>query len=194
MGGLFFAEPRALKAGWIQSMLYQVDGKRDLAMVLAAIDGFSEEWNLRNVAIDLDKVEAVLVGMRHDFPALGGTDAASPFKKAANFFCYFVAECPVKNPFPQHAVGATISAIPNHQNVMLGFSIAIDALHNATIKRSDMNIVLSNRIKMSKHSYIDTIHACKSLVPQTHFHIVSVLLEQLCYRFNPHASYDLIDI
>ena len=161
---------------------------------MAAIDGFAEGFDLSNLSIDLDKIEEILRGMRESFPAQGGSDAASPFKKAANFMCYFIAERPVKNPFPDDVVGTTISCIANHQNVMIGLHIAIDALHNATIDRTDRKITLSNRIQMSRHSYIDTIQACASVTPSSHFHLVSVFLEQLCYRFNPDASYELLQL
>ncbi|MBN2907755.1 MAG: hypothetical protein JXJ18_13675 [Rhodobacteraceae bacterium] len=173
-------------------MLYETDGTQDLLNVLAAIDGFAEGLGLSDLSVDVDQVEAILRGMRQDFPAQGGSSAASPFKKAANFLCYFVAQRPVKNPFPAEVVGSEIARIQNHQNVMVGLHIAVDALHNATIHRCDGPIVLSERVRMSKHSYVDTIQACSSISPSSHFHLVSVFLEQLCYRFNPTASYELV--
>ena len=100
-------------------MLYERDGTNDRINVMAAIDGFAEGFDLSNLSIDLDKIEEILRGMRESFPAQGGSDAASPFKKAANFLCYFIAERPVKNPFPDDVVGTTISCIANHQNVMI---------------------------------------------------------------------------
>lgn len=172
-------------------MLYQVNEQNDLLNVLAALDGFSEGFGLSDLTVDIDKVEAILKGMRQDFPAQGGSAAASPFKKAANFLCYFVAEGPVKNPFSASTVGGEIGRINNHQNAMAGLHIAIDALHNATIHRKDGAVTLSGRIQLSKHSYVDTIQALAKIQPISHFHLVSVFLEQLCYRFNPNASYCL---
>lgn len=172
-------------------MLYQADENADLLTVLAAIDGFADGFGLSNLTVDIDKVEAILKGMRLDFPALGGSAMASPFKKAANFLCYFVAEKPVKNLFSAAVVGDEISRVTNHQNVMVGLHIAIDALHNATIQRKDGPVILSERIRMSRHSYTDTIQALAVIQPQSHFHLVSVFLEQMCYRFNPTACYEL---
>jgi hypothetical protein len=129
--------------------------------------------------------------MRQDFPAQGGSPAASPFKKAANFVCYFVTQRPVKNPFPAEIIGNDIARIPNHQNAMAALHVAVDALHNATIQRADGPITLSSRIELSKHSYVDAIQALSNIQPSSHFHLVSVFLEQMCYRFNPTASYPL---
>ncbi len=173
------------------AMLYSDDENDDYLNVLASIDGFTEGFQMPPLSIDEGKIGAILRGMRHDFPAQGGSTKASPFKKAANFLCYFVSEQPVKNPFARDRVGDEIPQISNHQNAMVALHIAFDALHNATIRRSDAElVVLSNRISISKHSYIDLIQACSKVAPNSHFHIVSVLLEQICYRSNPAASYE----
>lgn len=172
-------------------MLYHDDENRDLLTVLAAIDGFAQGLGLSGLAVDVDQVEAILKGMRIYFPAQGGSEAASPFKKAANFLCYFSAGQPVKNPFSADLVGAEIARLANHQNAMVGLHIAVDFLHNATIHRKDGSVKLMHRIQMSKHSYVDTIQALAAIQPSSHFHLVSVFLEQCCYRFNPEACYPL---
>lgn len=172
-------------------MLYQADEISDLTNVLAAIDGFAEGFGLSALSVDVVAIEAILRGMRQDFPAQGGSSAASPFKKAANFLCYFVTERPVKNPFPAEIIGDDIARVSNHQNAMVALHIAVDALHNATIHRADGAITLSARILMSKHSYVDAVQALSNIQPSSHFHLVSVFLEQVCYRFNPTASYPL---
>jgi hypothetical protein len=172
-------------------VLYTTDERNDLLNVLAAIDGFADGFGLSNLSIDVGQIEGVLRGMRHDFPAQGGIKMASPFKKAANFLCFFISERPVKNPFGQDSVGADIAKISNHQNAMVGFHIAVDALHGAKIHRADGEITLEHRIRLSKHSYIDAIEALAVATPSSHFHLVSVFLEQLCYRTNPDASYKL---
>lgn len=169
-------------------MLYTSDEREDLANVLAAIDGLAEGMGLE-LDIDQRQIDAILRGMRHDFPAQGGENNASAFKKAANFLCYFVANKPVLNPFPVAKVGDLVSRIPNHQNAIVGWHIAIDALHNAKIHRQDCEIALENRISLSRHSYVDVIEAVSTATPSSHFHLVSVLLEQMCYRVNPDASY-----
>jgi len=174
-------------------MLYCENELDDQLNVLAAIDGFADGLDLGGaIEIDQRAITEILRGMRQDFPAVGGSGNASPFKKAANFLCYFVANSPIRNPFPAAKVGDDIVRIPNHQNAMVGLHIAIDSLHDASIHRDDGVIALDNRIELSKHSYVDIIQACRNLAPQTHFHIASVLLEQMCYRTNPNASYPTV--
>lgn len=170
-------------------MLYDTDETIDYVNVLASIDGFAEGLNISNLNVDLDQLESVLRGMRLSFPAQGGSEKASPFKKCANFLCYFVSQEPIKNPFPERIVGSTVAKIKNHQNAMVGLHIAFDALHNSTIHRDDGIFHLANKIELSRHSYIDIIQACSSISPASHFHLVSVLLEQISYRTNPEASY-----
>lgn len=172
-------------------MLFCENETDDFANVLASIDGFALGLGVSPLSIDESSISSVLVGMRNDFPAQGGTAKASPFKKAAHFLCYFVSEAPVRTPFGPEIVGPDISRISNHQNSMVGLSIVFDALHNAKINRDDAAIVLSNKISVSRHSYIDIVQACSSIPPSSHFHIVSVLLEQICYRANPNASYKI---
>jgi len=172
-------------------LLYLENENDDYANVLASIDGFSDGLGIKDLDIDLNEVAHVLKSMRHQFPAQGGSEMASPFKKAANFLCYFVSQQPIKNPFPESSVGSILVQITNHQNSMLGLYIAFDALHEATIKRNDGDITLHNKISLSKHSYVDTVQACAVLTPSSHFHLVSVFLEQMCYRANPEASYKI---
>lgn len=173
------------------NLLYLTDEQNEYANVLAAIDGFAEGIGQSHLNVDLSVIENILREMRNEFPAQGGSEMASPFKKAANFLCFFVSEAPVKNPFPESIVGSEIAQIRNHQNAMVGLHIAFDALHEATIFRADGEVTLKNRISLSKHSYIDMIQACANLSPASHFHLVSVFLEQMCYRVNPEASYPL---
>lgn len=173
-------------------MLYSDDEREDLVNTLAAIDGFAEGLGIKALSIDVNSIESVLRGMRNKFPAQGGTRMASPFKKAANFLCYFVSQQPVKNPFSAEIVGTDVAKIVNHQNSMVGLHIAFDALHGAKIYRDNSTIILDNKIKLSNHSYIDTVEACANIPPISHFHLVSVFLEQMCYSSNPTASYKLV--
>lgn len=173
-------------------MLYCQDERQDRLNVLASIDGFSEGLGISGLAIDADSLDSVIRNMRHDFPAQGGVEMASPFKKAANFLCWFVSLRPIQNPIPASKLGEDIATMPNHQNAVIGLHIAFDSLVDATIYRDDRKITLGNRIKLSAHSYTDTVQACCNLQPQSHFHIAQVLLEQMSYRANPDASYELV--
>ena len=172
-------------------MLY-IDELTDHANLLAHIDGFVQGLGLTSADIDDDKIISILRGIRFDFPAIGGQPAASPFKLAANFFCFFIAERPILSAFTSSALDKNILNIPNHQNVMVAYDVAVTCLHNATIHRGDGDVVLENRIMLSRHSHTDLIHACRDVTPNTHFHIMSVFFEQLAYKFNPSASYDLV--
>ena len=172
-------------------MLY-FDELTDHANLLAHIDGFVQGLGLTSADIDDGKIIGVVRGMGFEFPAIGGQAAASPFKSAANFFCYFIAERPILSPFTSTALDNNILNIPNHQNVMVAYDVAVTCLHNATIHRADGDVVLKNRIMLSQHSHTDLIHACRDVSPNTHFHIMSVFFEQLAYKFNPDASYPLV--
>ena len=57
--------------------------------------------------------------------------------------------------------------------------IAIDALHGAVIFRKDGDVVLYNKIAMSRHSYVDIVQACANLPPMSHLNIIAVFLEQM---------------
>jgi len=173
-------------------VLYHDDETDDYLTILSIIDGYYQESGLPYAEVDSSKILAIIRMMKQDFPALGGLAAASPFKKVANFFCYFIAERPISTPFPKEVVGEKLASIPNHQNVMVAYHVAISCLNRAEIERNDKTIKLENRIKLSTHSYIDLIHACKNIMPRDHFHLVSVYFEQLAYKFNPDASYPLV--
>ena len=172
-------------------MLFTSDEQEDFKNVLAVIEGFTEGLGIAKLNVDFNKIETILRIMRVEFPAQGGLEMASPFKKASSFLCYFVSERPVIDPFPTNLVGDHISKIKNHQNAMLGLHIAIDALHGAVMFREDGDVVLHNKIALSHHLYVDIVHACASLPPMSHFHIISVFLEQMAYRTNPDASYSV---
>jgi len=173
-------------------MLFQINEQEDLKQVLAAADGFIQGIDAGDSFIQTSKIRNALRCMREDFPAKGGLPQASAFKKCANFLCFLVADGPLLRPLPVELVGKDLAKIRNHQNAMIGFHIATYALLDAKIHRGDCDIILKNPIKLSAHSYIDLIQALSNITPQTHFHLVSVLLEQLCYKSNPDASYQIV--
>lgn len=170
-------------------MLFHENEQEDLNQVLAAADGFVLGLGVDAPYVQTSKIQNALRCMREDFPAKGGLQQASAFKKCSNFLCFLIADGPMLRPLPAEAIGERLSKIPNHQNAMLGLHIACDALENAIIHRKDGDICLENRVKLSAHSYFDVVEALAHISPASHFHMVSVLLEQMCYRFNPDASY-----
>lgn len=171
-------------------MLYNENEQEDLTQVLAVADAFVDGWGCDQIYVQQSKLKNALLGMRQKFPANGGLKQASAFKKCANFICFLVSDGPFLRPFPIENIGTELAEINNHQNAMIAFYIAVDALHNATIHQANGDkVVLTKKIILSEHSYIDIIEALATATPASHFHMVSVLLEQLCYRYNPDASY-----
>lgn len=155
----------------------------DLTNVLQFINDFSKSIGIKNLDIDARSIDGIIKGAVFD----GDYDAekASPFKKVASFVAYFVAEKPISSPFPFEK----FKNIKNHQNAIIALEIAIDSLHGAKIHRNDGMFILSNRIEISEHSYVDIIDAITDITPQDGKRLLAVLLEQMCYRRNPTCEY-----
>lgn len=171
--------------------LYHNDMWVDTINMVGFINEFTRTGGLEDVDISIPKIRGILAGMRTDFPHFEGQDKASPFKKAANFICYFNAEKPLANPFPSSLVGDFLYKVRNHQNAIISFMYACEALHGASIyKEGDEDpCIISSPIDVSRHSLEDIVDALASATPQTHFKLVSVLLEQLVYKTNPKCQY-----
>lgn len=162
----------------------------NLNNLLIYIDGFFEDIGLK-AEIDVAACRDVVTSMENEFPHKDGLEKASPFKKIAFFTASFIAERPIKTKLSEMYIGdVDISTLSNHQNVIVAINMAIKSLHGAEIKRcTGETIHLDNEIKLSSHSYCDLIDALRSATPNEHFKILSVLFEQLVYRYNPDASY-----
>ena len=170
-------------------MFYHQDIDQDFLQITSVIDGFAEGLGIDIIDVNYDIIRGILAHMREKFPHVDGLERASPFKKAAYFFCHFAADAPIKKPLNASNVGDLLSKIPNSQNTILGFHTVCDALCGSWVERDGGRVTFSNPIAVSDHSYIDLIEAFSSIVPQSHFHIVACLLEQLVYRANPSGSY-----
>lgn len=173
-------------------ILYQ-DGSDffiNLASIAVYIDSFAKSLGFTELRVDssgLNTIAAALV--RPDFPHIDGLEKASPFKKAANFFVWFVAAKPILDELPNTLVTPQLKSIANHQNVIFAYHMAIDCLHGATLYRDNKPIVLKEKIKVSKHFFTDFVDAFSAAVPSIHFKVVSLLFEQLAYKVNKDASY-----
>lgn len=175
------------------TLLYSGDSNTDTQHILSYIDEFTKNINVSDIQIEMNLLERVVKIMHQEFPCTGGLEKASVFKKVANFAAYFIAERPIQNAFPEEAVGSELFTINNHQNAIIAFSICIKALHGAKIVRDDgSEICLENPIKLSKHSYIDIIEAISVVSPATHFKLLAVFFEQLSYKANPDAQYNIM--
>ena len=121
------------------------------------IDSFAESLGLTELEIDTACLSQVISGLSQPlFPHTDGVHKASPFKKAANFFVWFVASKPILRELPVSIVGTKLQSINNHQNVIFAYHMAVDCLHKARIYRKDETFVtLENRIVVSKHFFRD---------------------------------------
>lgn len=162
----------------------------DVANVLTFITSYFAQFGVENPVVDAQAIDSVVRGMRQNFPHAAGMDQASPFKKAANFACWFVAQKPIGTQLPIDFLSGELSH-SKYTNAVLALSIAIEALHGATLKwRCDgSEHVLENEIKLSKHSFVDIVEALAEGSPLTNFKLVSVLLEQMAYKTNPDCQY-----
>lgn len=176
-------------------------GTYDAASQMAIyLDQFAKGCGAQKMIVSENSLYELVADMQfavNNFPHNGGFAAASPFKKAGYFFVTFIALSPVvalkfdPTQFAPNSQRFTYSS--RELNVMVAYALAADFLENAKIQRTDgLQFVLANRIKLSAHSYKDTIEAFQDATPQTHYKIASLFLESLAYRVNPSVSYPLI--
>jgi hypothetical protein len=175
---------------------YETNIYQDVGNLISYCDGLMAEMGILNTDIDTDKLVSVLQQMRYEFPHVDGLNKSSPFKKIANFVVYFVSIKPILTPFPDKIKFNTkqINTIPNHQNAFMAYNIAVDNLYKAKLYKNGNNkpTVLENPIKVSMHTLVDIIEAlARGVTPNEHFRMITLLFEQLAYRANPNASYDL---
>ena len=174
--------------------IYNTEDLQDAANVLQYINDFIVGLGLEGALLNSNKIYSIIKGAKMDFPHNDGIDKASTFKKVAHFLCYFVAERPLPEPFPEAIIGKKMAKVDNHQNALLGFMMALDALENSTVLKKDADgneipYEIKSRVELSQHSYFDIIDALASATPSTSFKLVTVLLEQLVYKTNSDCQY-----
>ena len=166
-------------------MLFQdlsEDGIRlDLGIIYSLVNGFFAQYPAVACSLDTQATMGVMYGMRQDFPHREGMAKASPFKKAANFACYWAASKPITmepEPFP-------------NVNAYFALMVAVRSLRDARLDGHEDadSRTLTNRIALSKHSLIDITEALSTAVPNQSFKLVSVLFEQMAYKTNPNCQY-----
>lgn len=165
----------------------------ELINVLGFVSRFYTTLGVRQVAVDLSRLEDALGEMRaHLDRQPGGIDGASPFKKAATFVCHFVEANPIKSPLPPKstlgaALATTMGTVPD-QNVVVALRIAMESLHGAELRRADGKVFeLTRRLDLSRDSYVEIVDALTDATPD-HYSYVAVLLEQLAYKTNPRCQ------
>lgn len=168
-------------------ILYNVDPMQDTINVLKFINDFTKGLGASQTVLDTAIIEEVIQSIRTNFPHEGGIEKASAFKQIAFFMCQFIEARPILDPFPIEIV-QRLARVENHQNAIIAFAIAEEALHCSKIERKDGLLDIKTRIAYSKHSYVDIIEALSSITRE-HYQLVSVLLEQLVYKSNPKCQY-----
>jgi hypothetical protein len=165
-----------------------------LAIVAIYVDNFAKGLGLKQLNVDpaaFNQVAAAL--MRPDFPHVDGLQKASPFKKAANFFVWFVASKPIVDPLPLSIITPDLQKIENHQNVILAYHMAVDCLHNAELHKVNVKgsevVKLERKIRVSNHFFQDFVEAYSAATPSNDFKSVCLMFEQLAYKYNPKAPY-----
>lgn len=167
--------------------MYNDDPLQDTINVLKFINEFTKGFGTGPAVLDTVIIEEVIQNIRTDFPHEGGIEKASAFKQIAFFMCHFIEARPIIEPFPVEIV-QRLARVDNHQNAIIAFGIAEEALHCSKIERKDGALDIKIRIAYSKHSYVDIIEALSSITRE-HYQLVSVLLEQLVYKTNPQCQY-----
>ena len=172
-------------------ILYQSgETPHNLFSIAVYVNSFAKNLGITNLNVNSLAFNQVANALaRPDFPHVDGLDKASPFKKAANFFVWFVAAKPILDALPDSLITTDLKRIENHQNVIFGYHMAVDCLHGAELYKGDQVITLDKKIKVSAHFFHDFVDAYSAAMPNTHFKPVSLLFEQLAYKANPTAPY-----
>lgn len=169
-------------------ILYNDDPMQDIINILKYINNYTQESSIGLAVLDAAIIEKIVQNIRTNFPHDGGIEKASAFKQIAYFMCHFIEARPILEPFPVEIV-RRLARVENHQNAMVAFGIAEEALHQSKIElKGGKTIDIKNRINYSQHSYVDIIEALSSITRE-HYQLVSVLLEQLAYKTNPECQY-----
>lgn len=169
-------------------ILYNKDPLHDVINILSYINSYSKDSDIQNVVLDTAIIEKIVQNIRTNFPHNGGIEKASAFKQVAYFMCHFIQARPILEPFPIEVV-RRLATVENHQNAMIAFAIAEEALHQSKIEIKTGRVIdIVNRINYSSHSYVDIVEALSSITCE-HYQLVSVLLEQLVYKTNPTCQY-----
>lgn len=162
------------------------------AVIAQYVDKFAKGLGLTSLQIDPDRLLGIAGAMTsNSFPHRDGISKASPFKKAANLFVWFVAEKPIIEELPSSIIGEDLASIQNHQNVLFAYNLCIDCLENSTLYKCDgSQALLANRICVSYHFLRDFVEAFSAAVPEHDFKKVALLFEQLAYKTNIGAAYE----
>lgn len=172
-------------------MIYNEKPFDDYNNLLTHISAFAKASDpAAIISVDSDALFETISNYTNNFPYEGGAAKASTFKKAANFIVWFLAKQPIKSALLKD--GTQLAGPEHNPNAVIAFDIAICILENSTLLRNNgTQVTIDKPIYLSDHSYIDTIRAFSqdNIEPSALFHFVSIFLEQLVYKTNPHCEY-----
>ena len=161
-------------------MFLQKGQAHDINMLYGLCHGLAAKVPGSNTYVNSLSIQGLVYNLYLHFPHDPGMDQASPFKKAAAFLCYWLAAKPlVMDPDPYPPV-----------NVKFGLLLALHSLENAILKINGDDHTVNEPLQISRHSLLDIVDAlvhCEN--PLDSFKFVSVLMEQIVYKTNPHCQY-----
>lgn len=184
-------------------MLFTENHKEDLINTFVAISAFTESFSKTGVIVDKIDVDSFLLentitNMREDFPSNDGTgfEQASAFKKLSNFICCFMFCKPLQgisfeesdyrdNPYKNY--------IKQHLNASFAAYYMVHILKDVEIVEDNGNkLIANNSIAITQHSFIGLVESLSvsKITPESHWAILSLLIEQLVYKSNPQCQYE----
>jgi len=175
--------------------LYGDDKNHALSLVLFWANDFLYGFGIpENAGVDVLKAQQMIedLPLKAKFPAYGGFEQASPFKKAAYFYVLLHTTNPFVTSLSKEHVGDEIGKFKHNVASLVGFSIVKNCLHRATLKKKGGDgkaSALVNPIAVSKHFMIDLIEASDGIRPETNFRSFALLFEALAYEANPGVCY-----
>jgi hypothetical protein len=119
----------------------------------------------------------------------------SPFKRCSAFAMAFMGNYPIYGEFKNYKFENDLKNVPRYSGAVLVYEYVRFCLHGAVLEKEDgKKDILTNPILVSKHSFIDIIHALAFLPAKgatsegSSFHLLALLFEQLAYQTN-NVSY-----
>jgi hypothetical protein len=170
-------------------LLFNTDPDDDVRIILGIINGVAKNSCSSNLDVSDSKLLSLIKYLRIDFPHNDGIENASVFKKVAMFVASFCAERPVLGKLDKIDQLSIFNGIPQYENALIALLIGVNALLGAEIRRDGNTIILAQPITMSLHSLVDVVDALISATPVASFKLLTIFLEQLCYKTNPDAQY-----
>jgi hypothetical protein len=169
--------------------LYDEDKLPALNLFLVWTNDWLEGANIDYVTIDFDRAWRFVANLqKSDFPAYGGYEKASPFKKAAWMYVLLHTESPFVGALSKEVVG-DLAKLSHSTTSLIGLSMVRECLHGANLAKNGSSVNIENPINVSNHFLLDLVEASGRITLNEHFRTFSLLFEALAYEANPGLSY-----